>query len=115
MGLDFTETGAGFANSTAFSALAIANGETYYPGYVINIIDVQVNGESYSLHGSPYTTSDDGNCTRVNLYNAWVNSIPDDVRTIDGDLTNASPTILNQEDLGEIKTLTITFEYGPAK
>lgn len=115
VGLDFTETGAGFANSTAFSALAIANGETYYPGYVINIIDVQVNGESYSLHGSPYTTSDDGNCTRVNLYNAWVNSVPDDVRTIDGDLTNASPTILNQEDLGEIKTLTITFEYGPAK
>lgn len=116
VGLDFTGTGAGSANSTAFSALGISNGELLFPGYIVNITEVLVNGEPYALAGKPYTTSDDSKCTRVNLYNSWVTAVPEDARTIDGDLTTASPMIFDPQTLGDsIKTLTITFEYGPAK
>ena len=113
--LDFTGTGAGSANSTAFSALAVSNGELLYPGYIISITDLQINGEPYSLKGKPFTTSDDGKCTRVNLYNGWVNTIPEEARTADGDVSDVSAVILDPAELGEIKTLTVTFDYGPAE
>lgn len=115
VGLDFTGTGGGFANSTVFSALAIANGELLYPGYIINITDLKINGESYTLKGKPYTASDDGKCTRVNLYNSWVSEIPEAARTSDGDISDVSAVIVDPAELGEIKTLEITFDYGPAK
>ncbi len=113
--LDFTGTGAGFANSTAFSAVGITNGETLYPGYIISIKDILINGESYTLKGKPYTTADNKICTRVNLYNSWVTTIPEEARTLDGKIDDLSATILDPADLGEMKTLTITFDYGPAE
>jgi endoglucanase len=115
VGLDFTGTGAGFANGTAFSALGISNGELLYPGYIINITDLQINGESYKLTGKPFTTTDDGKCTRVNIYNGWVNTIPEEARTADGNVSDVSAVIVDPTTLTEIKTLTITFDYGPAK
>ena len=115
VGLDFTGTAAGSAMSTAFSALAISNGELLYPGYLITITDLQINGESYSLTGKPYTTSDDGICTRINLYSEYVSTIPEDARTADGNISDASAIIVDAAQLGEINTLTITFDYGPAK
>ena len=109
--LDFTGTGAGYADSTVFSALGIANGELLYPGYVINIKEVKVNGEIYQLKGKPYTSSDDQICTRVNLYNEYVNKVPDTARTMDGSLNNASASLFDKDTLGQIKTLSITFDY----
>jgi endoglucanase len=114
VGLDFTGTGAGFANGTAFSALGISNGELLYPGYIISITDLQINGEPYTLIGKPYTTSDDGKCTRINLYNGWVNVIPEEARTADGDVSDVSAVIVDPA-IGEIKTISITFDYGPAE
>jgi endoglucanase len=113
--LDFTGTGTGFANSAIFSAIGIANGELLFPDYVINIKEVLVNGEPYALNGKPYTTSDDKKCTRLNLVNEWVTSIPKEARTLDGNLNGASPTVLDPATLGNVETLTITFDYGPAK
>ncbi len=110
--LDFTGTGAGFANGTLFSAIAISNGEVLYPGYIITIKEVLVNGEPIGLIGKPYTTSDDDICTRVNLYNSWVAKAPDKARTMDGDLSDATATILDNNLLGHLETLSITFEYG---
>lgn len=115
VGLDFTGTSKGFANSTVFSALAVGNGELLYPGYIINITDIQINGESYEMVGKPYTTTDDSRCTRVNLYNSWVNKVPEEARTDNGDLSEASAIIMDQAELGEVKTLTITFDYGLPK
>jgi endoglucanase len=112
--LDFTGTSSGYANSTVFTALAISNGEILFPGYIITITDLQINGVSYQLTGKPYTTSDDGTCTRVNIYNEWVTVIPDDARTQDGDLSGISAVIVDQTELGEITTFTVTFDYGPA-
>lgn len=113
VGLDFTGTPNGFANGTAFSALAIGNGEILYPGYVVTITEILVNGEPYTMTAKPFTTSDNQICTRVNLFNEWVTTIPAEARTADGDTSNVSPVIVSNDDLGQLKTLTITFEYGP--
>lgn len=90
--LDFS--GCGIAKGVAFSALGVSNGETLLPGMIITIDEVLVDGEKFELLGTPYTSSDDAKCTRVNLYNEWISSIPDDARTADGDLSDASPTAM---------------------
>ncbi len=113
--LDFTGTGNGTANSVAFSALAIANGETLFPGYIVDIKEILVNGEPYTFTGKPYTTSDDQICTRVNLFNDWVGTPSSGVRTIDGTLDNVSAKLLDKATLGLVKTLEITFTYAPAQ
>lgn len=113
--LDFTGTAAGYADSTVFSALAIGNGETLFPGYVVNITEIQINGEKYQMKGKPYTTSDDGVCTRVNLYNGWVTSIPDGIRTVDGSPNYATPNLLDPETLGHVETISVTFNYTPGR
>ena len=110
--LDFTGTEAGFANGMAFSAIGISNGDLLYPGYVIDIKEVLVNGKPYDLLGKPYTTSDDKKCTRVNLYNEWVSEIDTDTaRTVDGDTSYLSAVLVDNDDLNEIKTLQVTFDY----
>lgn len=113
--LDFTGTSAGFANGIKFSAVGISNGELLYPGYIINITDILINEEPYIMVGRPYTTSDDDICTRVNLYNEWVNAIPEEARTSDGNVSDVSAVIIDPSNLSQIKTLTVTFNYGPAK
>lgn len=113
--LDFTGTPEGFANSTIFSAIGISDGELLFPGYLITIKDVKINGNPYKMTGVPFTTTDDKKCTRVNLYNAWMGAIPEEARIPEGDLSNASATVLDNKTLGEVKTLSVTFDYGPAK
>lgn len=112
--LDFAGTSAGSANGTVFSALAIGNGEVLYPDYIITIDEILVNGEIYEPIAEGYTCSDDGTCTRVNLYNQWVTEVPDDIRTAAG-VSNPQPSIVDPEALGDIETLEITFTYGPVK
>ncbi len=115
VGLDFTGTSAGYADSVIFSALAVGNGETLYPGYVINIMEIRINGEPYQLQGKPYTSSDDGICTRTNLYNEWVTSVPEEARTVDGSLMYATPNLLDASTLGHVETIEVTFSYKPGK
>ena len=111
--LDFTGTAAGYADSVAFSAVAVGNGETLFPGYVINVSEILINGEPYQMKGKPYTSSDDGICTRSNLYNGWVPSVPAEARTVDGSLNAATPCLLDAETLGHVETIEVTFYYKP--
>ena len=113
VGLDFTGTMDGYAKSTAFSALGINNGEILFPGYFIDIKEILINGEPYEMKGKPYTTSDDGTCTRANLYNSWVKSIPKEARVRDGDLMGVTPVPLDRDEFERIETITITFDYSP--
>lgn len=113
--LDFTGTWAGAASGVTFSALAVGNGEILYPGYCIEIKEVLINGEKYTLTGRPYTTSDDNKCTRLNLYNAWVSAVPDSARTASGNVMYVSPCVLDAETLGSVETIEITFDYVPGK
>jgi endoglucanase len=109
--LDFTGTAAGYANGITFSAVAVGNGETLFPGYIMHITEVKINGEAVTMSGLPYTTSDDGICTRVNLYNAWVTAPPADAGCMMGSTRNCSPCPVDQNLFGQVKTLEVTFRY----
>ena len=104
--LDF----AGGNDGLTFAALALADGELLYPGCILNIKEITYDGEPVDLIAKPYTSSDDGLCTRVNLYNEWVGSVPDDARSMGHDLTGTSPVIIDKTKISGIKNITITFE-----
>ena len=108
--LDFTGTANGKATNIAFAALGILHGEDLYPNYCIEVKEVRVNGVAIET-GRFFTTSDDGSCTRANIYNAWVTDLPDEARTADGDLTGCTPTPVAGDTIGDIETLEIEFEY----
>ena len=78
-----------------------------------------INGEPVKLKGRNYTCSDDGKCTRSNLYNEWVDmkSARDGARVLYGDLTGISATVLDRdlEIMRKIRTIEITFRYEPRK
>lgn len=114
--LDFTQNYShnSFSSGLAFSALAIGNGERLFPGYVADITEVKINGKPVELLGKPYTSSDDGKTTRVNLYNAWISGVPDGVRTADGKTDGCSAILLDKDKMDHVETLEITFNYGPA-
>ncbi len=115
--LDFNETVAGKGISFAFSALAIANGEANYPDWVITLKDVKVNGTSYTPRKEGYTSSDDGKTTRLNLFNEWVTADPSTIKNAraPGGTKGKSPSPLPKADpeFQAMKTLEITFHYGP--
>ena len=113
IGLDFTGTDGGYSNSTAFAAIGLSNGEILFPGYVIDIQSIIVNGEEIKTKGRAYTTSDDGKCTRVNLYNEWVTKVPETGRTRGGGTIGCTPTLLDKAALGKVETITITFRFVP--
>ena len=119
VGLDFTGTEAGYAANTAFSAIGISNGEQNFPGYCIYFTEMIINGESVKLKGRNYTCSDDGKCTRSNLYNEWVDmkNARSGARVLYGDLTGISATVLDRdlEIMRKIRTIEITFRYEPRK
>lgn len=111
--LDFTECGA--AKGVAFAALGISNGEDLFPGYTVTIDKILINNAPYEPDGKEFTTSGDSHCTRVNLYNAWVSSVPKDARTTDGDLTGCSAQIMSLGDKTYVETISVTFTvHAPA-
>ena len=98
-----------------FGALALNAGEQNYPGCILDITSVIVtdadgNETELTLLALPYTSSDDGKCTRVNLINQWVSKVPDDARNKQNLLSAASPVILDAQDLVGIYSITITFD-----
>lgn len=115
--LDFTGTAQGYSNSTAFSALGISNGELLHPDWCVHVVECRINGEPYTFKGRPYTTSDDGKCTRVNLYNEWVTQVPDSARVLYGPVIGASAVLFDRNDevFSHIETISLTFLYEPRK
>lgn len=111
--LDFTDCGG--ATGTAFSALGISGGERFFPGCIVNIDEILINGEAAEMTAGGYTTSDKNDCTRVNLYNQWVSNIPEDARTADGSLEGCSAVIMDVGDKTRIKTISVTFTLTEAQ
>lgn len=117
VGLDFTENGG--TTGTAFMALGIANGEELYPNSVVQVTDIKVDGESIDIADNCYTTTDDGACTRVNLYNEWVvgygktlgSSAPSSARVLTGSVSNATSCLFDNSTLGTFNTIEITFTF----
>ena len=103
--LDF----AGGNDGLTFAALAIADAELLYPGCHILIDSIKIDGKEMELIATPYTSSDDGKCTRVNLVNEWVKTLPSDARILKGSPSTASPVIIDKTQLVGIKNITIDF------
>ena len=106
VGLEFAEEAPGLA----FTAVGIVTGEKTFNGYFIDITDIKVNGESIEI-GTGYTSSDDGICSRENIYNEWVAELPSDARRADGNLEGASPVIVDKEAFASVKTVEVTFDF----
>lgn len=109
-GDDVTQPG---ATDIAFAAVQVVDGETLFPGMVITIDSVKFDGNEVALNGTPYTSSDDGVTTRVNLYNEWVSALPDDARTVDGLAADATPTAMSKS-VGEWTKMEVTFTVSGA-
>ncbi len=104
-----------------FLAVMIKDGETLFPGAVIDVSSVKVDGKSVTLISKPYTTSDDGKEMRANIFNQWVGDKPSkNARSVDGALfdengepTEAcakySPITVNTDDFKTWKNVEITF------
>ena len=111
VGLEFAEP----ADGLAFTALGIQHGEITYPDYFITINEIRINGEKIeALEGKKgYTSSDNQIETRMNIYNEWVSDLPEDARSLDGDLTNAAPVWVDKELFNGVKTMEIDFSFLP--
>ncbi|MBQ4487246.1 MAG: glycoside hydrolase family 5 protein [Oscillospiraceae bacterium] len=106
--LDLTD--AGLPKGCVFSAVGVTNGEILYPDCIIDIKSVKINGEEIKLEGTPYTSSDDGKCTRVNLYNMWVSKVPAEARSAEK-ADDLSPQSMVLSDKQMIKTIEVTFDF----
>lgn len=119
--LDLSGVSGGYATGCAFSAVGIANGELLYPGYIMDIKEVKINGEVYEDFGKYYTCSDDNICTRVNLYNSWVPNVDVEQvkpRRVDGDYEGVTATPWAPEDIAtkQITSIEVTFDFvAPAE
>lgn len=112
VGLDFTVSEAGKASGVAFAALGIKHGEKLFPGMMIKLNEVRINGAAVEL-AKGYTSSDDQIETRMNLMNEWVTDVPADARSWDGIVEDASPIVIAKELLAEVKTIEIDFSLIP--
>ena len=97
-------------------ALAVKHGEVTFPGYALTITRIWVNGERIEgIKGMKgYTSSDDGVETRMNIYNQGVGELPEDARSINGDLTGAAAVWVQPEDFSEVTSIEIEFGFWPA-
>ena len=103
------------AAGLAFTALGVVNGEISFPGWYLTIREIRVNGEKIDFLADKkgYTSSDEGITTRVNLYNEWVSEVPGDARSLDGDLANASPIVVDKAAFESVSKFEIDFNYSP--
>lgn len=106
VGLEFAEP----AEGLAFTAVGVTTGELTFNGYFIDITDIKVNGESIEVKKG-YTSSDDGICTRENIYNEWVTDLPADARRADGSLEGASPIIVDKEAFASVTSVEVAFDF----
>ncbi|MBR1529376.1 MAG: hypothetical protein IJ642_08765 [Oscillospiraceae bacterium] len=79
----------------SFLSVMIPEGESMYPGAVITIDSIKVDGNEIEMSAKNYTSSDDGSETRTNIYNTWVSTPSDDARCIDGPLYDADKNALD--------------------
>ncbi|MBE6877061.1 MAG: hypothetical protein E7496_10175 [Ruminococcus sp.] len=104
----------------SFMSVMIPDGETLYPGAVITIDSITVDGKELELTAKNYTSSDDGAETRTNIYNSYVSSPSDDARSEEGALYDAdgnavdnigdySAQIINPEDFATWTTVEVSF------
>jgi len=101
-------------NGAQFMAILIPDAEVAYPEMVITVDSIKADDTEIAMNAKNYTSSDDGEVTRTNIYNGWVSKFPDDARSTDGKLSEIGTdgygyTIINPDDLSGWSTLTVDF------
>ena len=71
-----------------FAAVMIKDGNTLFPNAVITIDSISVDGAEIPLTAKSYTNSDDDIELRSNIYNTWVETLPEDARSEEGSLSD---------------------------
>jgi len=96
------------AEGLAFAAVGIDKGELLLPNYTIELKAIRVNGEEVAFTKG-YTSSDDGVTTRMNIYNEWVSEAPADARSFDGNVTDATPIIVDKAAFASVSKVEVDF------
>lgn len=116
--IDLRGTEDGSGDGIEFTALYMLGAEKFFPNYAIRLDAMKINGESVAddILAKAYTCSDDGEVTRINLYNGYC---PEDdalkrkeARCVDGDLSVTTPFMLEDYLDETIETMEIAFTYG---
>ncbi len=81
---DYTPSG------MSFMAVMVKDGTTLFPNMAIEITSIKMNGEEVPMTKKNYTSSDDGVEMRANIYNEWVNELPEDAHDANGAVTDGS-------------------------
>ncbi len=85
----------------AFSAVIIKDGETLFPGAIITIDSIVIDGTEVEMVAKNYTNFEDGH-VRSNIYNSYVTTPSGDARSVDGYLFNdydtSSPALADAAD-----------------
>ena len=102
-----------------FAAVMIKDGKTLFPDAIITIDSIKVDGNEIAMTAKNYTSSDDGKELRSNIYNGWVDKLPDDAAStegalvVDGTPTDAaaaySPVIVDKADFATWKEVEVNF------
>ncbi len=74
----------------SFMSVMVKDGVTLYPNMAIEITSIRVNGEELPMTAKNYTSTDDGIEMRANIYNEWVNELPEDAHDANGPVTDNS-------------------------
>ena len=85
-----------------FMSVMIKGGEEKFPGAIITINSITIDGTEVPMTAKNYTSSDDAIETRSNIYNKYVTKPSGDARTPDGNLFDE-----NGNEVGPVS------EYSP--
>lgn len=100
-------------DGVAFTAVGIVNGELTNPKATIQINEIRINGEAVEIMHPGYTSSDDGICTRMNIFNEWVSALPDDARVTTGDVTESSWIMVDPTVFTGVTSYEVDFTLTP--
>ncbi len=98
----------------AFAAVKVIDGTKLFPNMSIEITEIRVDGQAVEMTAKNYTSSDDGEEMRANIYNSWVNKLPEDAHTADGpvgttEMGEYSSQIIAPLDFASWKTVEVDF------
>ena len=103
-----------FANPVAdlgYACVVVEGGETLWPGALIHVERVAVDGREIECRKGYTYTEDNG--ILWNLYNERVNILPKTARAEDGELQGASATPVDRDDFNGFTALEVTFLLMP--
>ncbi|MDD5946282.1 MAG: hypothetical protein PUC41_00590 [Oscillospiraceae bacterium] len=98
----------------SFAAIKVIDGTKLFPNMSIEITEIRVDGKAIEMTAKNYTSSDDGVEMRANIYNAWVNNLPEDAHTAAGpvgttEMGEYSSQIIDPLDFASWKTIEVDF------